>query len=91
MAIQSLLIIVGVLAVLLVVGVPISYSIGISSLIAILQTVSMDVSVVTGAQRIFVGWASCRERFLSLTSAQMHCLAQFLVRPLQLRQRLAAW
>ena len=30
MAIQSLLIIVGVLAVLLVVGVPISYSIGIS-------------------------------------------------------------
>ena len=41
MAIQSLLIIVGVLAVLLVVGVQISYSIGISSLIAILQTVSM--------------------------------------------------
>ena len=37
MAIQSLLIIVAVLAVLLIVGVPISYSIGISSLIAILQ------------------------------------------------------
>ena len=53
MAIQSLLIIVGVLAVLLVLGVPISYSIGISSLVAILQTVPLDVSVVTGAQRIF--------------------------------------
>ena len=126
MAIQSLLIIVGVLAVLLVVGVPISYSIGISSLIAILQTVSMDVSVVTGAQRIFVGMSKFSltaipffilagnlmnqggiakrlvnfvmailgklpGALLSLTSAQMHCLAQFLVRPLQLRQRLAAW
>ena len=44
MAMQSLLIIIGVLAVLLVIGVPISYSIGISSLIAILQTVSLDVS-----------------------------------------------
>ena len=55
MAIHSLLIIVGVLAVLLILGVPISYSIGISSLAAILQTVPLDVSVVTGAQRIFVG------------------------------------
>ena len=43
MAIQSLLIIVAVLAVLLVAGVPISYYIGISSLIAILQTVPLDV------------------------------------------------
>ena len=58
MAIQSLLIIVAVLAVLLVAGVPISYSIGISSLIAILQTVPLDVSVITGAQRIFVGMSS---------------------------------
>lgn len=47
MAIESLLIIIGVLAVLLIVGVPISYSIGIASLVAILQTVSLDVSVVT--------------------------------------------
>ena len=54
MAIQSLIIIVVALAVLLVVGVPISYAIGISSLIAILQTVPLDISVVTGAQRIFV-------------------------------------
>ena len=42
MAIESLLIIIGVLAVLLIVGVPISYSIGIASLVAILQTVSLD-------------------------------------------------
>ena len=47
MAIQSLLIIIVILAVLLVIGVPISYAIGISSLICILQTVSLDISVVT--------------------------------------------
>mgnify|MGYP006925652705 CR=1 FL=1 len=39
MAMESLLIIIVVLAVLLIVGVPISYSIGISALIAILRTV----------------------------------------------------
>ena len=55
MAIQSLLIILVVLAVLLILGVPISYSIGISSLAAILQVVPMDVSVLTASQRIFVG------------------------------------
>ena len=55
MAMQSLLIIIVILAVLLIIGVPISYAIGISSLVCILQTVSLDVSVVTGAQRIFVG------------------------------------
>ena len=47
MAIQSLLIILVVLAVLLVIGVPISYAIGISSLAAILQVVPLDVSVLT--------------------------------------------
>lgn len=70
MAIQSLLIIVAVLAVLLVLGVPISYSIGISSLIAILQTVPLDVSVVTGAQRIFVGMSK-----FSLTAIPFFILA----------------
>ena len=70
MAMQSLLIIIGVLAVLLVIGVPISYSIGISSLIAILQTVSLDVSVVTGAQRIFVGMSK-----FSLTAIPFFILA----------------
>ena len=55
MAIQSLLIILVVLAVLLVIGVPISYAIGISSLAAILQVVPLDVSVLTAAQRTFVG------------------------------------
>ena len=49
MAMESLLIIIVVLAVLLIVGVPISYSIGISALIAILRTVPLEVSVVTGA------------------------------------------
>ncbi len=70
MAMQSLLIIVGVLALLLIVGVPISYSIGISSLIAILQTVPLDVSVITGAQRIFVGMSK-----FSLTAIPFFILA----------------
>ena len=70
MAIQSLLIIVAVLAVLLIVGVPISYSIGISSLIAILQTVPLEVSVITGAQRIFVGMSK-----FSLTAIPFFILA----------------
>ena len=58
MAIEALLIIVVVLAVLMVLGVPIAFSIGIASLVAILQTVSFDVSVITGAQRTFVGMSS---------------------------------
>ncbi len=70
MATQSLLIIIGILAVLLIVGVPISYSIGISSLIAILQTVPLDVSVITGAQRIFVGMSK-----FSLTAIPFFILA----------------
>ena len=70
MAIESLLIIIGVLAVLLIIGVPISYYIGIASLVAILQTVSLDVSVVTGAQRIFVGMSK-----FSLTAIPFFILA----------------
>ena len=70
MAIQSLLIIIGVLAALLIVGVPISYSIGISSLVAILQTVPLDVSVLTASQRIFVGMSK-----FSLTAIPFFILA----------------
>lgn len=70
MAIQSLLIIIVVLAVLLVVGVPISYAIGISSLAAILQVVPLDVSVLTGAQRTFVGMSK-----FSLTAIPFFILA----------------
>ena len=55
MAINALFIILAVLVVLLVAGVPISYAIGISSLAAILQVVPLDVSVLTAAQRTFVG------------------------------------
>lgn len=55
MAIQSLIIILVVLGILLAIGVPIAYSIGFAALAAILPTISMDVSVITGAQRIFVG------------------------------------
>jgi len=55
MAIQSLVIILIVLLALLALGVPIVYSIGISALVVILQTVPLDVSVVTAAQRTFVG------------------------------------
>ena len=53
MAIQSLMIILIVLLGLLALGVPIAYSIGISSLVAILQVIPLDVAVVTGAQRTF--------------------------------------
>ena len=68
MAMQSLLIILLVLAALLVAGVPISYAIGISSLAAILQTVPLEVSVLTAAQRIFVGMSK-----FSLTAIPFLC------------------
>lgn len=70
MALESLLIILCVLAALLVSGVPISYSIGISALAAILRIVPLDVSVVTGAQRIFVGMSK-----FSLTAIPFFILA----------------
>ncbi len=70
MAIQALLIILAVLAVLLAVGVPISYAIGISSLAAILQVVPLDVSVLTASQRIFVGMSK-----FSLTAIPFFILA----------------
>lgn len=70
MAMQSLLIILVVLAVLLVIGVPISYAIGISSLAAILQVVPLDVSVLTAAQRTFVGMSK-----FSLTAIPFFVLA----------------
>ena len=55
MAFEALGIILIVLLLLLVIGVPISYAIGISSLAAILLVVPLDVSVLTAAQRTFVG------------------------------------
>ncbi len=70
MAIESLLIIVAVLVVLLALGVPISYSIGISALAAILRTVPLDNSVVTAAQRTFVGMSK-----FSLTAIPFFILA----------------
>ncbi|WP_283674291.1 TRAP transporter large permease [Butyricicoccus sp. Marseille-Q5471] len=70
MAMQSLLIIIAVLAILLIVGVPISYAIGISALTAILQTVPLDVSVLTAAQRTFVGMSK-----FSLTAIPFFILA----------------
>ena len=70
MAIKALFIILAVLAVLLVAGVPISYAIGISSLAAILQVVPLDVSVLTAAQRTFVGMSK-----FSLTAIPFFILA----------------
>ena len=70
MAIQSLLIILLVLLVLLALGVPIAYSIGISALVVILQTVPLEVPVVTGAQRTFVGMSK-----FSLTAIPFFILA----------------
>ncbi len=70
MAIQSLVIILAILLLLLAFGVPIAYSIGISALVAILQTVPLDVSVVTAAQRTFVGMSK-----FSLTAIPFFILA----------------
>ena len=70
MAIQSLAIIIFVLAVFLVAGVPTSYAIGISALAAILQMVTLDVSVLTAAQRTFVGMSK-----FSLTAIPFFVLA----------------
>ena len=70
MAIKALLIILIVLMVLLVIGVPISYAIGISSLAAILLVVPLDVSVLTAAQRTSVGMSK-----FSLTAIPFFILA----------------
>lgn len=70
MAMQSLAIIILVLAVFLIAGVPISYAIGISALAAILQMVTLDVSVLTAAQRTFVGMSK-----FSLTAIPFFVLA----------------
>ncbi|MCD8158316.1 MAG: TRAP transporter large permease [Clostridiales bacterium] len=70
MAIESLFIILVILAVLLAFGVPISYAIGISSLAAIIRTVPLDISVVTSAQRTFVGMSK-----FSLTAIPFFILA----------------
>lgn len=58
MALQALSIILIVLVTLLILGVPIAFSIGIAALTAILQTVAINPSVVTGAQRTFVVMSS---------------------------------
>ena len=70
MAVQSLIMILFVLALLLIPGVPIAYSIGIAALAVILRTVPLDVAVITGAQRIFVGMSK-----FSLTAIPFFILA----------------
>ena len=70
MAVQSLIIILAVLLVLLALGVPIAYSIGISALAAILATMDMNVAVITAAQRTFVGMSK-----FSLTAIPFFILA----------------
>ena len=70
MAMQALAIILVVLAGLLVLGVPISYAIGISSLAAIVQVMPLDVAVLTAAQRTFVGMSK-----FSLTAIPFFILA----------------
>ncbi|MGN1192731.1 MAG: TRAP transporter large permease [Dorea sp.] len=70
MAIKALIIILVVMLVLLFIGVPISYAIGISSLAAIVMSVPFDVSVLTAAQRTFVGMSK-----FSLTAIPFFILA----------------
>lgn len=54
-AMVSGLIILVALVILLLAGVPIAISLGISSLLAILPTLNFGASVLTGAQRVFSG------------------------------------
>ena len=70
MAISSLFLILAILLLLLALGVPIAYSIGIAALTAILPTMSLDGSEVTAAQRTFVGMSS-----FSLTAIPFFILA----------------
>ena len=70
MAIQGLFIILGVMLGLMFLGVPISYSIGISSLSAILTCIDLDIAVLTAAQRTFVGMSK-----FSLTAIPFFVLA----------------
>lgn len=70
MAIKALFIILVVMLVLMAIGVPISYAIAISSLAAILQVMPLDVSVLTAAQRTFVGLSK-----FSLTAIPFFILA----------------
>ena len=86
MAMESLAIIILVLAVLLIAGVPISYAIGISALAAIVQMVSLDVSVLTAAQRTFVGMSK-----FSLTAIPFFVLAGNLMNQGGIAKRLVAF
>lgn len=54
-ALVSGMIIAVVLAILLLMGVPIAVSLGISSIVAILPTLNFNAAVLTGAQRTFSG------------------------------------
>jgi len=70
MALGSLALILAVLLALLALGVPIAYSIGIAALAAILGSVPPEVSVITAAQRTFVGMST-----FSLTAIPFFILA----------------
>ena len=54
-ALVSGLIILILLVIMLIAGVPIAVALGISSVVAILPIMDLEVAVVTGAQRIFSG------------------------------------
>lgn len=86
MAMEALIIVLLVLFALLVIGVPISYSIGISSLAAILLVVPLDVSVLTAAQRTFVGMSK-----FSLTAIPFFVLAGNLMNQGGIAKRLVAF
>ena len=58
MAVQSLIIMIVLLALLLILGAPIAVSIAIAAVGAILPTVPLDITLITGAQRIFSGTSS---------------------------------
>ncbi|MCZ0718096.1 TRAP transporter large permease [Aerococcus kribbianus] len=58
MALQSLIILIVILALLLILGAPIAIAIGAAALGAILPTLDGEVALITSAQRIFSGTSS---------------------------------
>lgn len=55
MALEALLIMLVVLFALLILGLPIAVAIGIAGIAAVLPTLSLEVTLITAAQRIFAG------------------------------------
>ena len=72
-ALVSGLIILILLVIMLIAGVPIAVALGISSVVAILPIMDLEVAVVTGAQRIFSGISMFRRYLPEMTYPHCSC------------------